>query len=76
MRTAPATAEADEALLQTLNPVVDLNKDLHLYGAINVDKIDLQDDRLTGSGATTIPLLPENLESTTTLRLGDSLNAG
>lgn len=54
----PATEDASKALLQTLNPVVDLNADLHLYGAIVVDKIDLTDDKLTASGATTIPNLP------------------
>jgi hypothetical protein len=54
----PATQDAADALLQTLNPVVDLNKDLHLYGAIQVSKIDLNNDKLTASGATTIPVLP------------------
>ena len=56
----PATPTAAQALLQTLNPIVDLNKDLHLYSAINVAKIDMAGDKLIASGATTIPVLPAN----------------
>lgn len=58
----PASDVAAEALLQTLNPVVDLDKDLHLYGAIKVDKVDLEDERLVASGATTIPVLPDSIK--------------
>jgi len=54
----PATDEASAALLQTLNPVVDLDKDLHLYGAIQVESVSLDQDRLVALGATTIPALP------------------
>ncbi len=54
----PATDDAAAALLQTLNPVVDLDKDLRLFGAIQVDHISLENDRLVASGATTIPQAP------------------
>ena len=56
-----ATPEAADALLRTLNPIVDLDKDLHLYGTIKVDKIELENEKLTASGATKIPVLPESL---------------
>jgi len=54
----PATPEAADALLRTLNPVVDLDKDLHLYDTIKVDKIELANEKLIASGATKIPVLP------------------
>lgn len=53
---------ADDAskkvLLDTLNPVVDLNKDLKLYDAIRVDRITLRGGILRAEGATRIPVLP------------------
>lgn len=49
---------ARKTLLDTLNPVVDLNKDLKLYDAIHVDTIDLHDGTISASGATAIPLQP------------------
>jgi len=56
---------ADDAtrkvLLDTLNPVVDLNRDLSLYGAIRVEKLILRDGLLKGVGTTRIPELPANL---------------
>ena len=54
----PATDVASAALLQSLNPIIDLDKDLHLYGAIQLREVALQNDRLVASGATTIPVAP------------------
>jgi hypothetical protein len=53
-----ATDAAEATLLATLNPVVDLDRDLHLYGAIDVKEILLSGDRLVASGPTKIPLKP------------------
>jgi hypothetical protein len=54
--------EADEAqrkvLLDTLNPVVDLDKDLNLYGAVTVERILLQNGVLRAEGKTRIPIRP------------------
>lgn len=54
----PADEIASKTLLATLNPVVDLDRDLHLFGAIQVDSVTLEQDRLTASGKTKIPDLP------------------
>lgn len=56
---APAEEAAAQTLLQTLNPVVDLDKDLHLFGAIQVKQVSLEGDRLVASGDTTIPVKPD-----------------
>jgi hypothetical protein len=51
--------EADEAsrrvLLDLMNPVVDLDKDLKLYGAVRVSTISLENGLLKASGKTKIP---------------------
>ena len=49
---------ASRALLDTLNPVVDLDRDLHLDGAVKVEGIRLRDGVLKAWGATRIPDLP------------------
>jgi len=49
---------ASETLLKTLNPVVDFDADLGLYGAVKVEKLDLRDGVLTASGRTRIPVKP------------------
>lgn len=53
-----AEPSAAKVLLQTLNPVVDLAKDLALYDAVNVSSIRLRDGFVRASGKTRIPLLP------------------
>jgi len=54
--------EADETsqkvLLDTLNPVVDLNKDLALFGAISIEHVLLRDGKLVVTGPIRIPELP------------------
>ena len=50
-----ADPQAAQVLLNTLNPVVDLDKDLKLHGAISVDNIRLEDGKLIASGSTKIP---------------------
>jgi len=52
----PADDMARKALLDTLNPVVDLDRDLGLHGAISVDKIELSKGILKAQGATRIPI--------------------
>ncbi len=54
----PADELARKALLQTLNPVVDLQKDLKLYDAITVKGIELENGRVRAWGDTKIPLSP------------------
>jgi hypothetical protein len=54
----PADELAKKTLLDVLNPVVDLNKDLKLYDAVRVEKIVLQDGVIRASGATKIPVKP------------------
>lgn len=54
----PATPEVEKVLLGTLNPVVDLDRDLGLHGAMNVDHISLGDGLLRAGGPTKIPELP------------------
>lgn len=50
---------AAQALLQTLNPVVDFDRDLGLAGAIRVERIRLRDGVLEAGGRTQIPERPE-----------------
>jgi hypothetical protein len=54
--------QADEGqrkvLLETLNPVVDLDKDLNLYGAVKVEQISLREGVLKAQGKTKIPTKP------------------
>lgn len=54
----PADPLSKKALLDTLNPVVDLNKDLRLYGAIEVEKVSLDKGVLRADGTTSIPNRP------------------
>lgn len=54
----PADELSKRALLGILNPVVDFNRDLSLYGAILVDKITLANGTLRAEGVTRIPNNP------------------
>jgi hypothetical protein len=53
---------ADEAvrdvLLQTLNPIVDLDQDLKLYGAVQLEGLSLENDVLKAWGKVKIPNRP------------------
>lgn len=55
----PADTYAKNALLRLLNPVLDLNRDLKLAGAIQVTTIQMQGDRLIASGDAKIPEKPK-----------------
>jgi hypothetical protein len=44
-------------LLSLFDPILDLDKDLHLEGAVNVDHIELKDGLLIGHGSVIIPNL-------------------
>ncbi len=54
----PADELSRKALLKTLNPVVDLNKDLKLYDAVSVESIILADGFLRVIGKTRLPVKP------------------
>ncbi len=49
---------AAEALLKSLNPVVDLRKDLGLFDAVMVESVSLEDGVLEARGKTKIPVRP------------------
>ena len=50
---------AKQALLDTLNPVLDLRSDLGLYDAVKVEKITCRDGRVVVAGTVKIPDLPK-----------------
>ncbi len=52
----PAEASVAKVLLDTLNPVIDLDRDLSLFGAVNVEKIKVADGLLIAVGKTRIPI--------------------
>ncbi len=56
-----ADPTAAAGLLKILNPVVDLRKDLGLYDAVSVEKIECEGGILRASGATKIPDLPAKI---------------
>jgi hypothetical protein len=51
-----ASDAAAQPLLKTLNPVVDLDADLELHGALDVTKIQCKDGVITVDGKTRIPV--------------------
>ncbi|MGV3616384.1 MAG: LmeA family phospholipid-binding protein [Fimbriimonas sp.] len=55
----PADEAATNALVGTLNPVVDLDRDLKLYGAIQVQRVVLREGLLRASGSIKIPDKPK-----------------
>jgi hypothetical protein len=57
----PASAAAEKALLDTLNPIIDLNQDLGLHGAMRVDRIEASDGTLRALGPIHIPARPKVL---------------
>lgn len=59
----PVDKEVAEAVLQSLNPVVDLNADLGLHGAIRLTNVDTNNGSLLAWGDTTIPNLPSDPKS-------------
>lgn len=54
-------AESSRILLDTLNPVVDLDKDLRLHGAVTFVGVRLSDNRLLATCTTRIPSRPQNM---------------
>ncbi len=65
-RADPAGAQA---LLDTLNPIVDLRKDLGLYDAVSIKRIELRNGVLKAFGSTKIPIAPENENRGPTIEL-------
>lgn len=55
----PADPAAAQVLLDVLNPVVDLDKDLRLHGAIQLEGVYPADGVLRAWGKTTIPVVPK-----------------
>lgn len=53
-----ADEQASQVLLKTLNPVVDLNRDLKLHGAMTMTKLFLEKGTLRATGRTKIPDQP------------------
>lgn len=53
-----ASEGASAALLKTLNPVVDLDADLGLAGAVDIQKIETRNGLITVVGKTRIPVRP------------------
>jgi len=51
-----ADDNAKQALLDTMNPVVDLDADLQLFGAITLEQITLENGVLLATGRTKIPV--------------------
>lgn len=55
---------ATQTLLQTLNPVVDFDKDLGLSDAINVKKLKLENGKIEAEAAIKVPTLPPGVPPT------------
>ncbi|RYG34563.1 NAD-dependent epimerase/dehydratase family protein, partial [bacterium] len=55
----PATDSLSKALIGILNPILDLDKDLGLQGAMDVTSICLKGNVMTAEGKARIPKLPE-----------------
>jgi len=55
----PVDVESQKLVLEALNPVVDLNKDLALCGAISVEHIELRNGLLIAHGQVHIPEAPQ-----------------
>ncbi len=53
-----AEASSVDALLKTLNPVIDLDEDLGLFGAVEVETLDVRSGQIRASGKTRIPESP------------------
>jgi len=66
----PADDASQKVLLDTLNPVVDLNTDLGLFGAIKVEQIELRNGVLKASGPIFIPELPQEKTSLNSANVG------
>jgi hypothetical protein len=49
---------AGETLVRALNPIVDLDRDLDLHGALRLDRVQLRDGLLRAWGSLRIPDLP------------------
>lgn len=52
---------ASKAILEVLNPVLDLDKDLKLYGAIRIQELKIDKGMLTANGVATIPVEPTDV---------------
>jgi hypothetical protein len=55
----PADPLSAKTLLDTLNPVVDFERDLNLYDAVRVERVELAEGRLIARGRTKIPIHPD-----------------
>jgi hypothetical protein len=55
----PVDPVAAQTVLETLNPIVDLDKDLRLHGAITLEGVEAADGRLRAWGTVKIPERPK-----------------
>ena len=55
-----AGEELEKALLELLDPVIDLQRDLRLFGAIKIQSLLMDQNLMTVSGPATIPTKPQN----------------
>jgi hypothetical protein len=55
----PASEAMRTVLLKALNPVIDLDRDLKLFGAVQVQRLVLRDGTLRAVGAVRLPEKPE-----------------
>jgi len=55
---SPASAASAKALANSINPVLHLDRDLGLYGAVDITTIKLDGNRLIATAATRIPASP------------------
>jgi hypothetical protein len=53
------SAEAAKALVDSLNPIIDPDKDLHLLDTLSIRRLTLDDDLLVVEGEVRIPVKPE-----------------
>jgi hypothetical protein len=56
----PASEAMRDVLLKALNPVIDLDRDLKLYGAVQVQRLVLRDGTLRATGLVKLPVRPES----------------
>jgi hypothetical protein len=54
----PAEGPARDVLLRSLNPVIDLDRDLGLHGAMHVEKLILADGKVRALGRLRVPAAP------------------
>lgn len=60
VRAEPNSAKL---LVDALNPIIDLNEDLRLFGALHVNQLELQDGKMIATGDAKIPVNPNDMSA-------------